>query len=91
MKKIKTTFTLSEDVLEMLKRRIPKRNRSLFVQEAIRFKFEHEQFLKELVVSNRVQGEELDLIDAGLMMEDPASSDDESLTEGEFLELEELL
>lgn len=92
-KKIKITFNISEDVVEMMERRVPKRKRNAFIEEAIRGRFasiEQEQFLRELVMHNKARDEELDQIDAGMELEDALLQSDE-LDEDEILELDELI
>jgi hypothetical protein len=90
MKKVKMTFSISPDVSEMLERRIPKRKRNAFIEEAIRGRFatmEEEQFLRQLVMDNKACDEELDMIDAGLEFDEG----DECLSESEFADLDEAI
>ena len=95
MKKLKITFNISEVVVEMLERRVPKRKRNAFIEEAIRARFaimEQEQFLRELVLDNKARDEELDAIDAGLELEDAIlQGDDEFLNEDDIFELDDLM
>ena len=93
MKKLKIAFNISEDVAEMLERRVPKRKRNTFIEEAIRLRFdmmEQERFLRELVIDNRTRDEELDQIDAELEPEDAIFLSDETLDEDEILEFDDL-
>jgi hypothetical protein len=93
MKKLKITFNISEDVVEMLEKRVPKRKRNTFIEEAIRLRFatmEQEEFLRELVMNNKARDEELDLIDASLELGDAILQSDE-VDEDEILELDELV
>lgn len=96
-RKIKITFNISEDVVEMLEQRVPKRKRNVFIEEAIHCRFatmEQELFMRELAAHNRTQNEELDLIGAGLEqaeLDDAILQSDDLLNEDEILELDELL
>jgi hypothetical protein len=94
MKKIKITFTISEDVVQMLDKHVPKRKRSAFIEEAIRFRFgsiEQEQFLRELVMSNKARDEELDKIDADMELGEAIFQSEELLNDDEILEFEDLV
>ena len=94
MKKIKITFNISQDVVEMLERRVPKRKLNAFIEEAIRGRFgmmEQEQFLRELVMHNKIRDDELDKIEAGLEPEDALFQIDEPMDEDEILELDDLV
>jgi len=94
MKKIKLTFNISEDIAQILETRIPKRKRNTFIEEAIRLRLdviEQEQFLRELVVTNKARDEELDRIESGLEPEDAILQSDEPLDEDEILELDDLV
>lgn len=94
MKKIKLTFNISEDIAQILETRVPKRKRNTFIEEAIRLRLdvtEQEQFLRELVVTNKARDEELDRIESGLEPEDAILQSDEPLDEDEILELDDLV
>jgi hypothetical protein len=94
MKKLKITFNISEDVVEILEKRVPKGKRNGFIEEAIRFRFssiEQEQFLRELVRDNKSLSEDLDRIDEGLELGDALLQSDELLDEEELMEFNDLV
>lgn len=95
MNKTKLTFSIAEDVAEMLVTRIPKRQRSNFIEEAIRLRFgmmEQERFMREVVSANQAIEEDLDKIEQTLEPEDAIlQSDDDLIDEDEILELDDLI
>lgn len=91
--KITVAFRISADVAEMLQNRVPEEKLNDFIEEAIHGRFammEQEEFLREMVISNKARDEELELIDAGLELDAIAGSDD-LLDDIEILELDEIL
>jgi hypothetical protein len=98
MKKVETTFKISKDVFKLLEGRVPKRKRNTFIEEAIRCRFavmEQEAFMRELIMDNKARDEQMELIDAGLAVDDVdemfQSKDDELLNADEIMEFDEFL
>jgi hypothetical protein len=91
MKKVKVTFSISEDVAKLLEERVSKRKRNAFIEEAINLRFgmeEQEQFLREVVSANNEQINELDRIELNLEPDDADLQSDE-IDEDEILELDD--
>jgi len=85
------TFSISEEVMEMLENRIAKEEHNDFVEKAIRSRFammEQEKAMKDLVIHNSIINEELDAIDAGIDLEDTFTEDDELLSDDEISDLD---
>jgi hypothetical protein len=94
MKKLKITFSLSKHVVNLLENRVPKRQRNVFIEEAIQGRFammEQEQFLRELAMHNRTRDEGLEQIDAGLKLKDTMIPGDDLLSESQRSEFDDLL
>lgn len=93
MKRLKLTFTIPEDVAEMLDKRVTKRKRNAFVVDAIRARFrslDEQQFLRELTEAYQARDKEMAEIDEGLEPEDAILQSDE-LDDGEIAELDEIV
>jgi hypothetical protein len=94
MKRLKLTFNIPEDVVEMLETRITKRKRNTFVVDAIRARFrslDEQQFLKELAEVNKARAQELAEIDDGLEPEDAILQSDEEMNNYEIAELDDII
>lgn len=94
MKKRKITCNISEDIAEMLEKRVPKRTRSAFIEAAVRARFameDEEKRMREAAMADRTRDAELELIDASLELADIILQNDDILSEEELSELEDLV
>ena len=101
MTKHKITFEISEEVMDMLDKRIPEQERNDFIEKAIHCMFstmEQERLLRDIVEHNKARDDELDAIDSSLPPEPEAelfqkmmSNTDEFLDDDELNELDGLI
>ena len=101
MAKHKITFEISEEVMEMLDKRVPEKERNDFIEKAIHCMFstmEQERLLRDIVEHNKARDDELDAIDSSLPPEPEAelfqkmmSNTDEFLDDDELNELDGLI
>ena len=94
MTKHKITFEISEEVMEMLDRRVPEQDRNTFIEKAIHCMFstmEQERLLRDIVEHNKARDDELEAIDSSLPP-DPEDMLFQKMmtTTGEFLDDDEL-
>jgi hypothetical protein len=101
MTKHKITFEISEEIMEMLEKRIPEQERNTFIEKAIHCMFstmEQERLLRDIVEHNKARDEELDAIDnslepdpADLLFQKMMTNTDEFLDDDELLELDDMV
>ena len=92
MKKRKITVSVSEDVIELLEKKVPKGERSAFIESIIRSKFNmnvKKNFLDDLASGKSAHGHLYANFDAAMEMTG-ALNDDEFLSDAELNELDDI-
>ena len=101
MTKHKITFEISEEVMEMLDRRVPEQDRNTFIEKAIHCMFstiEQERLLRDIVEHNKARDDELEAIDSSLppdpedmLFQKMMTTTEEFLDDDELNELDDIV
>ena len=93
MEKRNITFSISNDVLELLEKNVPKGERSALIEDLIRSRFNmdmQKKFLDELASGNSSHGHFLNKYNAAKEMTD-ALQEDDLLSDAELNELDDIV